>query len=840
MSASHQNRFQCETSPVANKENCIIGDKYRITVLLPQLLRVEYSEDGIFEDRASQSVFFREFPNCDFKKETANGILTVETTDLVLTYKENAEFNSNTLKIKLKNEPSSTWNFGEEFETLDGTVRTLDQVNGEIPLGKSVCSQYGFSVIDDSNTLLLGEDGWLEERNPDTLDFYFFGFGYAYLDAVKALYLLTGAPPLLPSYALGNWWSKCRNYSQEEYEELVNDFEKEGVPLSVAVVDFDWHIREVPKEVIPEGDEPRFYNGWTGYSWNKDLFPDYKAFLAFLHDKGLKTSLNLHPANGICCFEDMYEEMAKASGIDPESKERVPFDILSKKFVENYFDIVHRPYEKDGVDLWWIDWQQGVSCKRYLPKGYNADSSLYDKVDPLWMLNHLHSLDIKSETNRHLILSRYSGIGSHRYPIGFSGDTYITWKNLDFQPYFTASSSNIGYSWWSHDIGGFMRGYFGSELFLRWVQFGVFSPIFRLHSSAIGGEFIHKQPWTHKEPYKSILKQCMRLRHELFPYIYAMNYRNHAKLEPMIQPMYYNYPKKRKAYDYKNQYMFGSELMVCPITEPACSLDKMAKVDSWLPKGDWFDFFNGLHYHCDQDKAITFSRSIYEYPVFAKSGAIVPMFNNADKKNKIDLCDSVTVVVFPGSSNKFEMYEDSGDGYEYKTGKFATTELSLNWGKTPVFEINKPNGDSSLLPQKRNWNILFRGFNKNVIVKVFVDNKQVKVNQQYDFDTQTVSIEVLANINQSIRVEIEGNNLMTNNSLAEKRFFEILDQSEASVYRKIEYRDVLLRSEDTFKNKLLKLGGASSIEDQHLFDALCEMIVLKNVEETSTELSTVN
>lgn len=136
-----------------------------------------------------------------------------------------------------------------------------------------------------------------------------------------------------------------------------------------------------------------------------------------------------------------------------------------------------------GVDFWWIDWQQGTKSKM---KG----------LDPLWLLNHYHMLDINRDGNNSVILSRYAGMGSHRYPLGFSGDTVVCWKSLDFQPYFTALASNAGYTWWSHDIGGHMFGKGDNELYLRWLQFGVFSPINRLHSSNKG---MSKEPWNYPQ-----------------------------------------------------------------------------------------------------------------------------------------------------------------------------------------------------------------------------------------------------------------------------------------------------------------------------------------------------
>ncbi len=271
-------RFIYETRPLALAQNMVAGDKYRFTVLTPSLIRMEYSTQGVFEDRASQSVFFRDFPENDFTKEYSDGWMKIETENLIVTYKENEAFSAETLSVKLKIEPASTWHFGDDFEDLGGTTKTLDDVNGATPLERGVCSRNGFSVMDDSNTMLLNEIGWVEVRVPETLDIYFWGYGFQYLDAVKDLYRLTGVPPMLPAYALGNWWSRYHDYTQDEYQGLIERFEKEDIPFSVSVVDMDWHVVKIPDE-YKNGEGNLFESGWTGYSWNKDLFPDYKGFL---------------------------------------------------------------------------------------------------------------------------------------------------------------------------------------------------------------------------------------------------------------------------------------------------------------------------------------------------------------------------------------------------------------------------------------------------------------------------------------------------------------------------------------------------------------------------------
>lgn len=817
-----QTRFIFETRPLALTQNMVSGSKYRFTILTPSLIRMEYSKQGVFEDRASQSVFFRDFPENKFSTECSDGLLKIETENLIVTYKENEEFSADTLSVKLKIEPASIWHFGEDFEDLGGTARTLDEANGEIPLGKGVCSRNGFSIMDDSDTMLLNEIGWVEVRVPETVDCYFWGYGFNYLDAVKDLYRLTGVPPMLPAYALGNWWSRYHDYTQDEYQELIEKFEKEDIPFSVSVVDMDWHITEIPEE-CKNGEGKRFENGWTGYSWNKELFPDYKAFLKFLKDHNLKTSLNLHPAQGVGCHEDMYEEMALACGIDPATKERVRLDILSPEFMEKYFDILHHPYEEDGVDFWWMDWQQGTSY--WWIHEENKDGNMQDEreiLDPLWMLNHLHIADIKRNGKRPMFFSRYSGPGSHRYPVGFSGDTLVTWESLDFQPYFTATSSNIGYGWWSHDIGGHMGGYRDDELITRWIQLGVFSPINRLHSS--NTDFIRKEPWCFEEKTEAIMKDWLRLRHRLFPYIYTMNYRNYTDLEPLVQPMYYAYPKKSVAYEVKNQFMFGSELMVAPITKPNNKITQLGSTDVWLPEGDWFDFFAGTHYTSKAGRTLSVHRKINDYPVFAKAGAIIPMQNAyvLEPGNDLD------VVIFPGKSNRFMLYEDAGDGSEFENGEFVKTEMTLEWSENPVFTVKPAAGALSLLPETRNYQFVLRGFHENISVTALVDGKEVASAATYDSDTFSMIFNVAASTASEIKLVICGETLITDNGDALMRCSNLMQKACFDIATKSEVMKILKDPELPLRRKIKKINFrcAKSMEHQDLIEALTEQLTL--------------
>lgn len=808
-------RFTWKVTPKALQENCVIHGDCRITVLTPNLLRLEQVPGGKFADLASQMAFHRDFPHCDFRSSVENGVLTVKTEALRLTWRVGTPFAEDTLCIKLLCEPASSWHFGEDFEDLGGTARTLDEIDGECPVDHGVCSRNGFSVLDDSNSLLLKDDGDIAVRPEGSIDQYFFGYGFDYVRAVQDLCRLTGRPPLLPAYALGNWWSRYYAYEQQEYLDLMDQFKEEDIPFSVGVVDMDWHITKIPEEQKVQKKCSRLghlQSGWTGYTWNNELFPDYKQFLRELHKRNLKTALNLHPASGVCPHESMYPQMAKLCGIDPASKQHIPFNVLSQEFMEKYFDVLHHPYENDGVDFWWMDWQQGMDywwIHEPNKPGEYADPR--ERMDPLWLLNHLHILDIARDGKRPMFFSRYSGPGSQRYPVGFSGDASSTWASLKFQPEFTATASNIGYSWWSHDIGGHNYGVRDEEMYMRWVQLGVFSPINRLHSTHY--EFLRKEPWCYGPEVRQYAGQWLRLRHQLFPYIYTMNYRNHTELLPLVQPMYYAYPKTDAAYKIPTQFMFGSELLVSPIVTPADDRSKMGAADVWLPKGYWFDFFNGLCYASRKGRKIKAFRGLDQMPVFAKTGAIVPMANYKAHENRLLNSEDMTVLVFPGADNSFAMYEDGGDGNEYAHGAYATTQLQLAWSDTPVFTVKPAQGDLSLIPEKRTWRIGLRGFHKGIAAKVLVNGKETVADVCWEQATNTLWVVVDATVSDEISVAITGEKLLCDNSDVKQRIDEIIQNGHCTSYEKIRLLERLqdtsrrLRSHYNFMMSFVMLGS---------------------------------
>lgn len=690
--------FKINCSPMAN-ENCTFTyAKVRITVLGKCLVRVEKTNNGKFCDEPTQSVWFRNFELPKIEKKTNGSNIIIKT--------EGAEFSINLRNGKMNYVKLSDGRKITDYKSgnLKGTRRTLDQTFGAVKIGNGIISKDGVAVLCDSNSLVIKPDGTIMPRESNGTDLYYFAYGYNYTDAVADLFKLTGKAPLVPRFSLGNWWSRYKAYTQDEYTTLMQRFIDDEIPITVATVDMDWHWVDIKKKFGPQAAEKGssdnfmgkvydafFDGGWTGYSWNTDLFPDPQGFLKWLKDRNFKVTLNLHPATGVRWFEDSYKNFAEFMGDSPDSKKQYPFDITDKKYVEGYFKILHKPHQDMGVDFWWIDWQQGSKTK--IPG-----------LDPLWALNHYHSMDIARDGDRRpLILSRFAGAGSQRYPLGFSGDTAQTWAVLDFQPYFTSTASNIGYTWWSHDIGGHHHGYKNDELYIRWVQYGVFSPIMRLHSTA--NEFMGKEPWKFSEPVCRIATDFLRLRHRLLPYIYTMNYRTHHDGKALCEPMYYHYPKEEEAYCCPNEYFFGSELIVAPITTPRNKHTLLGGVEVWLPNGRYTDIFNGRIY--EGNRKLPMFRDDASIPVLAREGAIIPLDMN-DKTNDCSNPENMEILIYRGN-NEFTMYEDDGETMNYQKGECAFTKFAVSEKNNSVmFSIDKIDGDSSVVPSKRNYKLSFK------------------------------------------------------------------------------------------------------------------------------------
>lgn len=675
-------------------KNVAYADNHvRFTVISDGAVRMEYAPDGQFVDTKSFVAVQRAYPAADYRVKRGAWI-EIATPKMVLRYRKNSgPFTASNLSVCSPKGAAVpfVWKPGmQQKGNLKGTYRTLDGYDGDtyvyderrpkMPIEDGLLATDGWTLIDDSDNFLFDGDKeweWVEKRPDDgAQDWYFLAYGHDYKAALRDFTLFAGKMPLPPRYAFGYWWSRYWAYSDKELRTLVKNFRAYDIPLDVLVIDMDWHYTD--------GDR----GGWTGWSWNRTLFPDPAKFLRWLDGEGIRSTFNLHPADGVRCGEDSYADVARDMGIDPASKQTVPWVSSDKKFIRSIFRRILTPMERDGVDFWWLDWQQ------------QPTDPAVEGLSNTWWLNYVFFSDMeKNRDVRPMLYHRWGGLGNHRYQIGFSGDASITWASLDFQPYFNSTASNVLYGYWSHDIGGHhMADRIDPELYIRWMQFGALSPVMRTHSAKSAG--LKKEVWNFAPEHADILRSTIRQRYTLAPYIYTMARKAYDEGISLCRPMYYEWPEASEAYAFRNQYLFGDDILVAPVTAPG--KEGYATVKVWLPEGKWYEWQTGTM--LDGGRTVERTFALDEYPVYVRAGAILPMYGDTVKNlNAND--EEILLTLFPGGSGEFSLYEDNGDDKRY-AAEFARTHLkSVRDGNLLTVTVGKRTGAYRGMPAERKFSV---------------------------------------------------------------------------------------------------------------------------------------
>ena len=679
------------------------GNKYRISILSDSLIRFEYSEIGSFNDYPTFFAVNRSFgkPKVDVQED--DQILIIKNDRFTIEYHKGKPFVGTKLNPELNlrvmiNETKKTWFFNAgEARNFGGTAFSLDNMKNSVTLDKGLFSTDGFASFDDSKTPILNEAGNITAPNYKNIDTYLFVYTADFGIGLMDYFNLTGLPPLIPRYALGVWWSKNEMYSEEDILDLVNKFKKYEIPISGLLL----------------GNYFRNYYKDSNLSFtpNKSIFPNPSALSKFLHNNNIYFGTTINLEGKISKSEPNYNALVSVTNSNE-------INVYDSKFMDTFLKTIINPYLNNGIDFLLVDDKLKEHCLRYYAMNY-----------------YLFKNFEKDINKRGLILSRNFGITPHKYSILYSGQTNINWRTLKFLPFFNANSSNIGVSWWSHDIGGFKGGIEDSELYMRYVQLGVYSPILRLSSQ--GGKYYKREPWKWDAKTFNIVQDYLNLRHRLIPYLYSEAKKYSSFGSPIIQPLYYRYPETYDEPRYKNEYYFGSELFIAPIVTPKDSVMNRVVHRVFLPKGVWYDFKTGKKFP-GGFRYVTFYKD-EDYPVYAKTGAIIPMaVLDPDDLNSTKPPKTLEIHIFPGRSNTYKLYEDDGHTDMYKKGYSYTTEINYFY-KANDFSVSlePKEGTKEVVPAKRNYIIRFRNTKYTEGVQVFCNEFNIKF-RSYTDDTDFV------------------------------------------------------------------------------------------------------
>ncbi|HWG72472.1 MAG TPA: TIM-barrel domain-containing protein [Acidimicrobiales bacterium] len=556
-----------------------------------------------------------------------------------------------------------TATYGPRFSCPSGTP-TAVQCTAALPAPHpGILDKAGWQLLDDTPSAVWTKDGWVGPRpsNGDVQDGYLFVYGNDYTQALSDLNKLTGPSPLLPESGFGVWYSDYYPYTTADYENtLVPDFRANNVPLDTLSVDTDW----------------KSPNQWNGWEWNPALFPDPQAFLAWAKSQGINVILNIHPS---ISDSDPLLPAAESLSSTPLASNTCfsgpcqTWDWSQVSQAESYF-VLHQPYEKQGVAFWWLDW----CCD-------NSTVSMAGLTPDSWV-NHLYAQELANKAQRGFVLSRIGSSyqnpdevypagpwSAHTSALAFTGDTWGTWNTLAFQAQLAADEAAIDEPYVSDDIGSFLGPPPGNpsdtpDLYARWVQLGTFQPVLRLHSSAG-----NRLPWDYPQPANSIAADFLRLREALVPYTYTLADQAVGTGVSINQPLYLDYPDQAGAYTNPTEYLYGSNMLVAPVTTPG----NVTTQQVWFPPGTWTDWFTGATFNGPSEQTLTVP--LDRMPVFVKAGGIIPEQAPTSHVGASPGAP-LTLRVYPGAPGTFSLYQDAGTGTGYQHGQYSLTSIATGPG----------------------------------------------------------------------------------------------------------------------------------------------------------------
>ena len=629
----------------ASTSSMIVKGNVRFQTLSPTLVRMEYSPTANFVDEASVAVIGRaNWPGVSAQVEEKDGWLIISTGKMIVSYKLNSgPFSDSNMHIAWTDKSGNhTWKPGDKDDrNLGGVPASLDNRSMKTVTDPGPLSRNGYYLLDDSHSALFDKaTDWVKpRREKDSQDFYFFTYGNDYANALAAMSKLIGPPPMLPRYVFGAWFGSRAGYSANTWKMIVKQFRDEQLPLDMVVIDSDSSTKVI----------------WSGYDWDYEQMPDPKGFFAWMKDKGIKVTVNEHYAPLTRVSESNFDLIRKAMGL-PESTKEIPHDISNKKYADLFMNVLHKPALDMGMAFWW-------------PDGF-APANMEGLDGYLWTRHVEYEGSERITGKRTTALCRLgTAVGSHRYGIFFTGDLTGIWESLPVLVAATVRGGNQLVPYMNNCVCGVFTVDLPVELYQRWYQYSTFSPLIWTH-----GLWGLRMPWEYGPEGESTYRKFMGLRYAMLPYIYTYSRIAHDTGMPLMRGTYLQYPDQEASYTHDQQYMFGKELLVAPITEPGNGTP--VKREVYLPANDdWFDYFTGDIY--EGGRSIVHECPIERMPLFVRAGSIIPMGPKMEYSDQVKV-DPLTLDVYAGKSNaEFKLYEDDGISLDYRKNANSWTTFAF-------------------------------------------------------------------------------------------------------------------------------------------------------------------
>jgi alpha-D-xyloside xylohydrolase len=605
-----------------------------------------------------------------------------------------------------------------------GMVEYLYQLNYKAPL-PFISSTAGWAILADNCSFGIYREAAgnlsLYFDCSNQMDFYFIN-GQNLDGAVSSYRYLTGNVPMMPKWLFGYAQSKERYVTQQEVIDVVTEYRKRHIPLDLIVQDWQYWEEKC----------------WSEKSFDPIRFPDPEEMVKQIHNMGAKIMISVWPR----CTGDgpHHTELWKNNQLTGDGG---TYDAFNKDARKTFWNQMNDGIFSKGFDAWWCDASEPYenidlclsSPFRTEPDleapTFNEEFCKY--MDPEFINEYplVHSQGIyegqrETDNSKRVVnLTRASYAGQQRYStIVWSGDINATWETLKQQIPEGLNFCASGMPYWTLDIGGFfvkeMHNWFGGgdyeegcndlgyrELYLRWLQYGTFLPMFRSH-----GSHTPREVWNfgnEGEVFYDTIVKFIKLRYRLIPYIYSLAWLVTSANYTMLRGLAFDFPYDVKACNIRDQFMFGPALMPSPVTEPmfwginSKPIHNHNKTrDVYLPEGIWYDFWTGSRY--EGNTTITANCPLESMPLFVKAGSIIPMSPVMQFTDE-DLSAMYEIRIYPGANGSFVIYEDSGDGYDYENNQYSTIELKWN-DVYQILMIGERKGNFDSMVEKRQYRVV--------------------------------------------------------------------------------------------------------------------------------------
>jgi alpha-D-xyloside xylohydrolase len=532
---------------------------------------------------------------------------------------------------------------------------------------------------------------YISSEVADSIDYYFL-YGPEFDKIVASYRELTGQAPLFGKWAYGYWQCKNRYDSQQELQAIGAKYRELHIPLDNIVQDwFWWNVM----------GEPVF---------NKN-YPDPIGLMETLHREHVHIMFSVWPyfRPGSPVYDDMdkkgfFIDKTKVSGFHPAGM--ALYDAFNPEARKYYWKLMDNALFKIGADAWWLDTTEpeteGLETNLLVThKVALGNGARYANEFPLLTTTGVYDGQRKeSEQKRVFILSRsgYAGIQRNSVAV-WSGDVDPNWESFRRQIPAGLNLSVSGIPYWTTDIGGFVVANPEDpkyrELYIRWFQFGVFSPIFRAHGTRTTNQ---NEIWSYGPEAQKILTDYDRLRYRLMPYIYSLAWKTTNQGYTIMRPLVMDFRQDTHAQNVTDQFLFGPALLVNPVVEAGATSRRI-----YLPDAAWYDFWTGSK--TQGARSLDAAAPIERLPVLVRAGSIVPLGPDIEYASEKP-SDPVEIRVYRGANGSFTLYDDEGDNYSYEHGGHAT--IPFTWDEAShTLTIGDREGKFPGMAETRTFRVVF-------------------------------------------------------------------------------------------------------------------------------------